>query len=339
MSAAADADFRGAQRRLEGLFFGVSLLQAEIEHGAQRSGAVGREGSGVEADFTDEVGVDDAHRTARGTQRGEVVDVGNLDAVHEEPVLRRSSAPHDEVVSVAYGREGDARIGAYDARDVAVRTGALLDFAHADDLHAHGTFGRTAEYGGGDRHRLDRSGVLFQFDEDRFHGRRYEVFGRKEAFVTQRRDREAADARLHPVDDEAARRVRRGAFFGMTVNDDGCIGYRLAREAVDDPSPHRVAFDGSRERQCRQQQKQCKRQPSYHSIICGRTALAKRRSRRRFAARKNFSGKRWTRIRRRKGRMHSARGRDGMKMSVVVILYFRAMKKRSKQSSAAGAIR
>ena len=102
MPAAADTGIRCAERRLEGLLLGIAVAQPEIQHGAQRPGPVGGKRPGVEADLLDQVGIDDAHRTARRALRGKVVDVRNLDPVHEELVLRRSAAPHDQVVAVAH---------------------------------------------------------------------------------------------------------------------------------------------------------------------------------------------------------------------------------------------
>lgn len=88
MASAAERHFRGAQRGLEGLVVGVAVAQADVHHGAQCPALVGRKGAGVELHLTDEVGVEDADGTARCALRGEVVDVGNLDAVHVEAVLR-----------------------------------------------------------------------------------------------------------------------------------------------------------------------------------------------------------------------------------------------------------
>ena len=240
VSAAAHPHLRGAQRRLEGLLFGVAVAQLEIEHRAHRPGPVGGKGSGVEADFAYQIGIDDAHRTARGTLRGEVVDVRNLDAVHVELVFGGSAATHDQIVAIAHGRERHARIGAYDTRDVAVRTGALLDLLHADDLQADGAFGRHAEGGRTHRHGLDLRGILLELDLDEGGGGRNPVFGGRLRLVTDRRNRQPPDAGFDVFEMEAAERIGRNARAFLPGQHHGGIGHRLTAQTIDHPPVDRI---------------------------------------------------------------------------------------------------
>ena len=274
VAVAAHAHLRGAERRLEVLLLGVAVTQAEVQHGAQRPGAVGREGPRVEVDLAHEVGVDDAHRTARGALRGEVVDVRNLDAVHVELVLRRAAAAHDEVVAVAHGREGDTRVGADDARDVAVGAGALLDLAHADHLHPHGHLDRGAEGGRPHRDGLKLRGILVDLDLDEGRRGRDEVFGREGRAVAHRRDLQARDARLHALDAEAPERVGRGAALLLPRDHHGGIGHRLARQAVNHPPADGIPRDAllrpkasSRTQQQRQQEGSDHPETAFHSSL------------------------------------------------------------------------
>ena len=239
-AVAAHPHLRGPERRLEGVLPGVPVAQPEVEHRAQRPGAVGRKGPRIEADLLHKVGVDEAHGAARGALRGEMVDVRDLDAVHEELVLRGAAAPHDQVVAVAHGREGDPRIGAHDARDVAVRPGALLDLPHADDLKAHGALGRRTERCGTHRHGLDLRGVLLQLDLEERRGRGDHVFGGQQALVAHRRDRQAPDARAHALEAEAPERIARRPDTLLPGQYHGGIGHRLAAQAVDHPAADRI---------------------------------------------------------------------------------------------------
>ena len=230
MSAAAQPDFRRSQRRLEGLLFGIPVPQPEIQHGTQRPGTVGRESPGIEADLADQVGIDDAHRTARGSLRGEMVDIGDLDAVHVEFVLRRASAAHDQVVAIAHGRERHAGIGAHDARDVAVGAGTLLDLPQADHLQSDGTFGRGPERRGHDGHGFELRGVLLQLDLDKGRGRRHDVFRRNDAFVAHRRSRQAVNAGPYAPERKASGGVGRDAPLLLPDRHDRRIGHGAPRQ-------------------------------------------------------------------------------------------------------------
>ena len=243
-AVAAKRHFRCAERRLEGVFFGVAVAQAEIQHRTERSGPVGGEGAGVETDLAHQIGVDDAHGAARSALRGEVVDVGNLDAVHVEDVLRRAAAAYDQVVAVTDGRERYAGIGAHDARNVAVGARALFDLAQADHLQPDGALGRAAERRGGDGHGVELRGVLHKLDLDEGRGGRDDVFGRERVAIADAGGRQPVDARADAFDGEASRRVGRGALVALSVEYDGRIGDGAAREPVDDTAAQRVALGG-----------------------------------------------------------------------------------------------
>ena len=103
VAAPAQGSLGGSQCRLERLALRTAVAQTEIEHRAHGSGTVGRERTGIELDFAHQIGVDDTHRTSRSPLCGEMVDVGNLNAVHVEAVLRRAAAPHNQVVAIAHG--------------------------------------------------------------------------------------------------------------------------------------------------------------------------------------------------------------------------------------------
>ena len=233
--AAAQPHFRGAQRRFEGLLFGIAVAEPEVQHGTQRPGPVGGKSARIKTDFAHEVGVDDAHRTARRPLRGEMVDVRDFDPVHVELVLRRPAAAHDQIVAIPHGREGHAGIRAHDARHVAVRAGAFLDLPQADHLQTYGTLRRDAERRRTDRHGLQLRGILLQLDFDKGRGGRDHVFGRREALVAHRRDRQPPDARLHALDAEPPQRVGRGSLLLLPGQHHGGIGHGAAAQTVDHP--------------------------------------------------------------------------------------------------------
>ena len=248
MSAAAQPDLRRTQRRLEGLLFGIPVPQPEIQHRTQRPGTVGRESAGVEADFADQVGIEDAHGAARGALRGEMVDIGDFDAVQIELVFRRAAAAHDQVVAIAHGRERHAGVRTYDTRHVAVGAGALFDLPHPDDLQPDGAFGRGAERRRHDRHGFELRGILLHFDFDERRGGRNEVFGRDDGLVPHGRGREAENTRPHPLEAEASQRIGRCAALFLPDGHYGGIGDRLPRQAVDHPAADGI---GAALRPCR----------------------------------------------------------------------------------------
>lgn len=120
--------------------------------------------------------------------------------------------------------------------------GALLDFAHADDVHRHGALDRPPEGRRRDRHRLDGAGVLLELHLDEGGRCRDQILRREEGPVAERRDDEAPDAGLDPLDGEHAGRVGRGAAVSGIGDHHRGIGHRLARIAVDDTAPDRVAL-------------------------------------------------------------------------------------------------
>ena len=90
-----------------------------------------------------------------------MVDVGNFDAIHIKAVFGRRTAPNNQVVAIADGRERDAGIGAYDARDIPVGSGTFLYFLQADDTHADRAFDTSPEGGRHHHYCVQQIGILF----------------------------------------------------------------------------------------------------------------------------------------------------------------------------------
>ena len=59
------------------------------------------ESTGVEIDFTYQVGIEDSHRTTGGSLRTEVIDIGNFHSIQVETVFRRRTTAHNQVVAVS----------------------------------------------------------------------------------------------------------------------------------------------------------------------------------------------------------------------------------------------
>ena len=177
MPASTQRYLRRTKCRLEVLTLGIAVVEAEIEHRTQGSRTVGGECSRIEIDFPHQVGIDDAHGTSRSSLRGEMVDVGNLDAIHEIAVLRRTSTSHYQVIPITDGREGDTREGAYHPRDVPVGTRYLLDVLHTDDEEAHGAFRSPSHGRRTDNDFAQHLCVFFQLHLDERRACRHHVFG------------------------------------------------------------------------------------------------------------------------------------------------------------------
>ena len=210
MPAPAQRRLGRAQRGLERLPLRVAVAQTEIQHGTHGTGTVGGERAGIELDFTHQIGVDDAHRPARGPLRGEVVDVRYLDAVHIELVFRRTAATDNQVVAITYRREGHPGIAAHDARDVAVAARTLLYLPQPDDLHADGRLRRLSvrlRTHGHDAQRLD---ILIQLHIHLRSGRRHDVIRSLFRRVPHGRDPERIDAGGNVLQTEHSRRIRHG---------------------------------------------------------------------------------------------------------------------------------
>ena len=59
------------------------------------------ESTGVEIDFTYQVGIEDSHRTTGGSLRTEVIDIGNFHSIQVETVFRRRTTAHNQVIAVS----------------------------------------------------------------------------------------------------------------------------------------------------------------------------------------------------------------------------------------------
>ena len=79
----------------------VSVAQFEIKHGAKRVSSVSGKSTCIEIYFTDQVGIENPHRTAGGSLCAEVIDIGNFHSVQIETVFRRRTTAHNQVVAVS----------------------------------------------------------------------------------------------------------------------------------------------------------------------------------------------------------------------------------------------
>ena len=257
VSAAAERHFGGTERRLEGLPFEIAVPQPEIQHRTERPGTVGGKRTRIEIDLAHQIGIHDAYGTARGTLRGEMVDIGNFDPVHEEAVFGRSAAPHDQVVAITDGRKRHARIGTYDTRHVAIGAGTLLDLPHPDHLHTDRALDRTAERRGTNDDFIQMLRLLLHLDFDERRPGRHLVFGGHDRSVTDERRRQAVNAGLHLQDLESPERIGHGALTGLAGDRNGCIGDRFPGKTVDNPAPHRIPRCGPNRRNVQYQQNDC----------------------------------------------------------------------------------
>ena len=89
MATGTDSCLGSPYRSLECLFLRISILEGYVHHGAESSSPVGRERTGIEADFTHQVRVQYADRTTGCALGSEMVDVGNFNSVDEEGILLR----------------------------------------------------------------------------------------------------------------------------------------------------------------------------------------------------------------------------------------------------------
>ena len=161
MACSAERDFRCADGGFERLLVRISVLEAEVEDGTQGSGAVGGEGARIKCNLAYQVGIDNTYRSSGCTLSGKVVDVGDFDAIHIKAVFGRRTAPNNQVVAIADGRERDAGIGAYDARNIPVGSGTFLYFLQADDTHADRAFNISPEGGRHHHYCVQQIGILF----------------------------------------------------------------------------------------------------------------------------------------------------------------------------------
>ena len=87
---------------------GIAIPLLDLHHRTEGIGPTCWESTRVEADLSDEVGVDHPDDTSGGSLGREVVDHGDLYPIEVEDILRRSPASHDEIIAI--------RVGSSDAR-------------------------------------------------------------------------------------------------------------------------------------------------------------------------------------------------------------------------------
>ena len=162
-----------------------------------------------------------------------MVDVGNLDAVQEIAVLRRSSASHNQVIAIADGREGHPRKRTHDAGDVAVGPRYLLDVLKPDDEEAHGAFGGASQGRGCDGHLVQHLLVLLQLHFDEGCSGRHHVLGCEPRQIADARHHEPMDARLGIREGEPSDGVRGRARLGVPLDVDIGIRNPLSGHPVD----------------------------------------------------------------------------------------------------------
>ena len=111
------AEVAGSNDHVRRPFVRTSFFETELHHRAERIAAGGWKGPCVEIDVLHQIDVDHPHRSAARALGGEVVDVGDLNAVDVETVLVRCAAADDDVV--AETRNGrHTRQGAEGAADI-----------------------------------------------------------------------------------------------------------------------------------------------------------------------------------------------------------------------------
>ena len=162
------AEVAGSNDHVRRPFVRTGLFETELHHRTERIATGGWKGPCVEIDVLHQIDVDHPHRSAARALGGEVVDVGDLNAVDVETVLIRCAAADDDVV--AETRNGrNTRQGAEGAADVTSATRVSFDLIGAK---AANTQRRFCDIGPSTAHHLS----LFYRDRGRLehhvhHGR------------------------------------------------------------------------------------------------------------------------------------------------------------------------
>ena len=151
------AGSRHAELQLPLELLAAALAQVDDRHRRHAFPVSRGEPPGVEGDVLDEIGVQQADRAARSPLGREVVDVGDLDVVDEDEVLRGAAAAHDEIVALV-GIHVDRGHGLQQAAYVAGRSRRAPHLLVAEAHPADRLPGRVGEVVG------DHHGLLPQVD-------------------------------------------------------------------------------------------------------------------------------------------------------------------------------
>ena len=126
-----------------------------------------------------------------------MVDVRNFYPIQIETVLRRTTASHNQIVTVTDGRKSHSRIILHHLWDVAVGTRSLLYLLQTNDPQADWALHHFLKWRSSDHHFI-QGGVFFlqlnlHIGSDMVHT----VFGSQCRFIPQKRGLQAIDARRH----------------------------------------------------------------------------------------------------------------------------------------------
>lgn len=86
MPVGGERDFGCSEGSLYRVVLHISVAQLEIKNGTKCVSSISGESTGVEIDFTYQVGIEDSHRTTGGSLRTEVIDIGNFHSIQVETV-------------------------------------------------------------------------------------------------------------------------------------------------------------------------------------------------------------------------------------------------------------
>ena len=81
MPVGGERDFGCSEGSLYRVVLHISVAQLEIKNGTKCVSSISGESTGVEIDFTYQVGIEDSHRTTGGSLRTEVIDIGNFHSI------------------------------------------------------------------------------------------------------------------------------------------------------------------------------------------------------------------------------------------------------------------
>ena len=91
MPVGGERDFGCSEGSLYRVVLHISVAQLEIKNGTKCVSSISGESTGVEIDFTYQVGIEDSHRTTGGSLRTEVIDIGNFHSIQVETDFQKEN--------------------------------------------------------------------------------------------------------------------------------------------------------------------------------------------------------------------------------------------------------